>query len=795
MRRFLTSIYLYPSIALFTLLMGMLVFYQYSIRNSSETILHQYSKKAKEDSSLLKSIIEELSLHKKDSLIQREIVRISSRANVEHVLLISSDRVILYADKHHYIGKKLEDIFSNKVAHHYEEEITNIAGVHVHEYHEKSIDIVININYLYNHFQNTIDSGSIIMLYDLSDVILQRKNSIKEELSYIFLIVSLIVFLLFYLYYRNFLIKLQEVEKITSSFNTKFKTTDFTSVNNILKHLTKTTTNLEIMSRVIRFSSDAIMITDKNKSIISINPAFEKMSGYAEAYVLGKKPEEFMKSNIQDDEFYNTMWSNLTKYGSFQGQLTNRKKDGSTYTVWQNIWSLKSSDTNKVTHYVAMSQDISKLVDQEKQIRHLAYYDALTSLVNRSYFLRILNKTIKRRKKEAFALLFIGLDNFKEINDTMGHSNGDIMLKEFANYLRANFCDTDIISRLGGDEFAIISYQVKEPEDALLIASKVSDFSKNTITINSKKINITLSIGISFYPEDGSSSKELLSAADLSMHRSKQEGKGKTTLFQEQMQIEANKKIHIKYELKNAIKNNEFILYYQPKYTTSEKRIVGFEALIRWVHPTKGFIRPDDFIPVAEESGLIVEITEWIFKEINSVCSEFSNVYNDFSIAINISAIHFKENRLIKQIESLIETKWIHEGHIELEVTESAVMHNIEETTEQLFNIKNLGIKISLDDYGTGHSSLAYLKNLPIDTIKIDKSFVDGICNNKKDFTIVKSTIELADSLGMSTTVEGVEDEEQLKYIKRFQATYIQGYIYSKPLEKEAAVDLLKSIV
>jgi diguanylate cyclase (GGDEF)-like protein/PAS domain S-box-containing protein len=565
MHKLLHSLYLYPLIAVFFIFIGIFGFYQYSISNAKETILNDYKKNAKENSLLLKSVIEELSLNKKEILIQREINRIATREYVKHVLLISPDKTILYANRYHYVGKKLKDIFNHKTNTHYENEIKEMPHVHIHTFQQNSIDITMKINYLYNNLQKSVQNGYLIMLYDLNHPILNKKNELKYEFFAIFITVSIVILLFFYLYYINFLKKIRIIEDIVSSFNEDKKDNSKSSIciDTVVNQLIKTTIKLKLMSMVLKQSNDAILITDENKKIISVNPAFEKMSGYTKSEIIGKKPESFMKSGLMDDEYYQTMWKKLNKYGTFQGQIIDRKKDGRSYTIWQSIWSLTDPKTGKITNYVSMSQDITEIIQQQKQIEYLAYYDGLTNLANRSHFLNALEETIKRneRKKEQFALIYTDLDNFKEINDTLGHASGDIVLKKFAKFLKENLRSEDTISRLGGDEFAIIALDIHKPEDTIEIAQKIIEFSKVPFSINNRNLDVGVSVGIALYPDDGEDSKTLLSAADIAMYRSKEKGKNRCTIFQKEMQEEANKKTKIQYELKKAIKNDELILY------------------------------------------------------------------------------------------------------------------------------------------------------------------------------------------------------------------------------------------
>jgi len=795
MKKFLKSVYFYPFVAIMSIFIGLYGFYLYSIDEIRETVIEQQLQNVKEEAFLLKNITEELSMRKKQTLIQREVTRLATRKYTQFVLLLKDDGTLLYANRHHYVGKKLEKVLSKAQSAHYLQELHEETKVHIHPYRKDKIDVTLSINYLYDQPHNIIEPGYLIMQYNIAPLLLKQTKNTQQELLYVFTFIVTIILLLFYFYYKGFFAKLYKLEELTASLTgNEQEDASLLSIDGLIQHLLQTTSKFALMSRVVQHSSDAILITDHNKKIIAANPAFEVLTGYALSEVIGKKPEKLIKSGLMDKDYYKNMWYELEKNGLFEGKIVDRQKNGKSYTVWQKIWSLKDPKTNKVTNYVAMSQNISELIEKQKQIENLAYYDGLTNLANRSYFFQLIDKMIRKRSKEPFALLYLDLDNLKEINDTFGHTAGDIILTKFASFLKETLRDEDIISRLGGDEFAIMAANIIEPEAALELGNKIIEFSNTPLYIHKKPMHIGVSVGIAFYPFDGSNNTSLLAAADIAMNRSKMNGKNRCTLFEEEMQKEALEKINTRHELKNAITNNELTLCYQPKYSMKGKNIVGFEALIRWIHPTKGFIGPDTFIPIAEESGLIIDMTNWIFQEVNKTLLDFKRIYKEnFSIAVNISAKHFNEESLIMEIKNSIDEKLITDGYLELEVTESALMGDVTLAQKQLQILNKMGVSIALDDYGTGHSSLSYLKNLPVSTLKVDKSFVDGLCTDKKDYAIVKSTIELARSLGMTTTIEGVEDQDQLDKLQNMHADYIQGYVYSRPLKKEDAIELLKA--
>jgi len=795
MKKFLNSIYFYPFIAIVSIFIGVFGFYFYAVDEAKETITRQQLQDKKEGALFFKSISEELSMGKKKSSIQGEATRLASHRYTRYVLLLERDGRVLYANRHHYMGKNLKDTLDTKLTTHYMRELHGKRQAYIHPYGKEKVDITLASNYLYNYITDTIEPGYIIIQYDISPLITKQTKEIQQELFSIFIVIVPIVLLLFYFYYRYFFTKLYKVEQLTSLLaGKKQESTTLISIDSVIEHLLQTTSEFAIMSRVVQHSNDAILITDHNKKIIAVNPAFEALSGYKLNEIIGKRPEELIKSGLMNKKYYQRMWHEIESKGFFQGQITDRRKDGTSYIVWQKIWSIKDPNTKELTNYVAMSQDISELLEKQNEVEHLAYYDGLTNLLNRSYFLQITNKMIKTHTTEHLALLHIDLDNFKEVNEALGHQAGDMLLRELATYLQENLAQKDIIARLNGDEFAVMSTNIKGAEEAYELGCKIQEFSEKAHEINNKKLEIGISVGIALFPFDGEDATALLRAADTALHRSKQEGKNRCTLFEQKMQEEATQKVQLRHELKDAIVNNELTLYYQPKYSMKEEKIVGFEALIRWIHPAKGFIGPDMFIPIAEESGLIVDMTNWIFQEVNKTLLDFKAIYKEnFSIAVNISAKHFKEESLIEKINSFIDVKLISEGYVELEVTESALMNDVALAKKQLQVLNNMGISIALDDFGTGHSSLAYLKNLPVSTLKVDKSFVDGLCTDEKDYAIVKSTIELARSLGMTTTIEGVEDQDQLDKLQYMNADYIQGYVYSRPLKKEDATELLKT--
>lgn len=802
MKNFIKSIFFYPVITLIIIMIGLFATYKYIIYNTTKTIISQGIREAQEDAYLLKNSIEDLSIIKKSTDIQRRVMLAATKQHIRRILLVSKTGKILYAYRYHFVGKQLEKKFEKNIVFYYHKAIKDNLGIQIHSQKNNIIDVIMQIDYLYNPETGTNTDGFLIMQYNLSPAIIQEKTELQKTMLWLFISISLLITIIFYIYYRSVIKKLLYIDYITSHMNDEMPKSHnhsrFLCLDDLIKNLTETTKHMAILARVFKCSSDSIIITDNKKQIIAVNPAFENVTGLSAKNVVGKTPELLAKFHLIPKTLHKFMLQQDVKNGQWSGEIIDKKIDGTNYTVYQTIFEMKDPVSHQTTHYVSITKDITDITQKQKEIEHLAYYDKLTGLINRSSFLNSLDKLIaqKSRKEEKFALIYIDLDNFKEINDTIGHEIGDRVLKYFSQRVQNCLRKEDIVARIGGDEFAIIIPDIETPEDALNVARKIIDNFKDPFKIGNKELSIGVSMGITIFPDDGIENKNLIAAADLAMNKAKEDGKNCFAFFETEMQKKVLKKFQIRKELEYAIYHDELFLHYQPKFDTQSEKINGFEALIRWKHPKRGVIPPYEFISIAENSALIVPMTEWIFKEVSKAYDRFKkNGYSNISIAINISAKHFQTKKLIELIKDTIQTSSLGYKNIELEVTESAVMENIKIAKEQLDTLHDLGIKVALDDYGTGHSSLAYLKHLPIDTLKIDKIFIDGIINNHKDRAIVNSTVKMAKSLGMKTVAEGVEDEMQANYIKEIGCSYIQGYFYSPPVDEESAMELLKQYI
>ncbi|RDH84789.1 MAG: hypothetical protein DIZ80_04805 [endosymbiont of Galathealinum brachiosum] len=426
--------------------------------------------------------------------------------------------------------------------------------------------------------------------------------------------------------------------------------------------------------------------------------------------------------------------------------------------------------------------------DAERKIRHLAYHDALTGLPNRMLFMDRIDQAISRaqREKGQFALLFLDIDHFKVINDSMGHAAGDQLLNVVSQRLIEVLRKTDTIARLGGDEFTIIIEDLEEAESVVLVAKNILAMLDKPVQVNEKEVHIGGSIGIALYPQDGENFGTLLKHSDTAMYRAKELGRQTFQFYADEMSQKAMQRLDLENQIRSALKNEEFTVYYQPKVNLVSGQCQGMEALVRWQHPEKGIITPDDFIPLAEETGLIIQLDEWVMR---TACDQFkkwkSAGYPINNLSVNVSARHFKEGGLLKHCKKVLDDIDISPKFIEIELTESALVDNYKSAKEILTEIHQMGIRIALDDFGTGYASMSYLKEFPFDTVKLDRSFVQGLPDNVEDAAIVKAMIQLAEALKLNMVAEGVETEQQKYFLADHCCAYGQGYLWSKPIPAE----------
>lgn len=581
--------------------------------------------------------------------------------------------------------------------------------------------------------------------------------------------------------------------EITTTFLTIYGGRFFVFIRDVTERK-KSESNLQLSAKVFSTMTDGVVITDATQKIINANNAFCKNTGYPLDELLGQKPS-ILSSGWHDKKFYNDMWKQINKTGKWQGEIMDRRKNGELYTAETSIVSIKNKE-DIITHYIAVSSDITLKKEQEEVINNLAYYDGLTKLPNRVFFEERFNHKIAvaKRKNSNIALFFIDLDNFKIINDTFGHLIGDKFLENAAKRLKDAIREEDIVGRFGGDEFTILIEDFKTASSLGVIAGKIVDIFNQPFKFNSHDFFSGASIGISVYPENGKTYHELMKAADTAMYHVKALGKSGYEFYSKTMGEIVSERMALNNNLRSALANNEFHLVYQPKIDVSLNKVYGMEALLRWNSPNLGFIPPDKFIPVLEENGLIYEVGLWIIKQALSDTKSFYGAgFNDLCISINISYIQIENDDFLEDLGRIVDEVGIAKSNIELEITETQIMNNLEEALAKLKEITKYGIKISIDDFGTGYSSLSYLKKLPADTIKIDKSFVLDIDKNEDDRSIVQAIVALSKSLNKSVIAEGSETQTHIDILKELGCTKVQGYFYSKPLSYEEFISYMKN--
>jgi diguanylate cyclase (GGDEF)-like protein/PAS domain S-box-containing protein len=558
------------------------------------------------------------------------------------------------------------------------------------------------------------------------------------------------------------------------------------SIRRMARAVLERENSLRLAASVFESSAEGILITDPQLRILSVNPALVSITGYQPHEVLGKTPAVF-KSGRQDAEFYRQMWADIADAGFWRGEIWNQRKDGVVFPEMLTISVVRDADDN-ICNYIGSFFDISERKLAEERIQFLAHHDALTQLPNRTLLNDRLHQAIakSRRNQDHTAVLFLDLDRFKLINDTLGHHVGDRMLTRVAEMLQGILRETETVARLGGDEFIIVIPELAEVERTATVARKVIDMLTVPLVIDGQVLHITASIGISLYPEDGTDTATLLSHADTAMYNAKDRGGNNFQFFTPTMNQVIQERVAVEHDLHLALERGEFVLHYQPQVDCRTGEVTGMEALIRWQHPTRGLVSPFHFITIAEETGLIVPIGEWVLWE---ACRQTRRWHDagqtGLRISVNLSARQFQQPDLRERIDAVLRTTGIDPATLELELTESMLMTDPDAATGMLHQLAALGVKMAIDDFGTGYSSLAYLKRFPVTRLKIDQSFVRDISTDLNDAAIVSAVVAMAASLKLEVIAEGVETEEQLRYLAAHGCYDIQGYYFSRPKPAE----------
>ncbi|MFA7268430.1 MAG: EAL domain-containing protein [Sterolibacterium sp.] len=530
-------------------------------------------------------------------------------------------------------------------------------------------------------------------------------------------------------------------------------------------------------------SQEGMVVTDAACNILRVNRAFTEITGYPPEEIVGRNPR-ILKSSRHDADFYRAMWESIRNTGGWQGEIWDRRKNGEEYPKWLIISAVRN-DEGVVTHYIGSHYDITERKKAEEKIAELAYFDTLTGLPNRFSLNERLAQALgtAERNGKQLAVMLIDLDHFKTINDTLGHLIGDQILVQVAHRLTEAVRQSDLVARLGGDEFIVVLPEIDTPADVAHVADKILTAVSAPYLIDEQELQSSPSIGICLFPDDATEKQDLIKKADVAMYHAKAKGRRNYQFFKEEIQMAAVQRLSIEADLRKALAGQQFVLHYQPQLDLRSGRLVGVEALVRWQHPVRGLVPPNDFIPIAEETGLIQALGDWVLEE---ACRQLHRWQTGdtahIRISVNLSASQFLDKKLPHRIHELMGQYGLAPESLDLEVTESMTMSSPRDTIAAMNILKQRGLTLSVDDFGTGYSSLSYLKLFPISTLKIDRSFVKDIETDQNDADICDVTVLLAHKLGLDVVAEGVETQAQFKYLHSIGCEKIQGYLISKPL-------------
>lgn len=557
--------------------------------------------------------------------------------------------------------------------------------------------------------------------------------------------------------------------------------------------------NLELhkLSQVVEQNPESILITNLDAEIEYVNNAFLEMSGYTRDEVLGKNPKMFNAGNQLPGNDA-SMWQALQRGETWEGEFYNRRKDGSDYVDFATVSPIRQAD-GKISHYVSIQENITSRKMGEARIYDLAFFDQLTRLPNRMLMEDRLNQlmAISARQHEFCALLFIDLDKFKNVNDTLGHHVGDQMLKSVAKCLVGCVRDTDTVARFGGDEFIVLLPALSHDEKSAAVNAKATAMQilarlDQIYQLGETVMHGTASIGVTLFHGDSVAAAQLLKQADMAMYQSKEGGRNMVRFFNPSLEVQMKQRAMMEDDLRTAVREQQFILHYQPQYN-QDGVLTGAEVLVRWVHPTQGVISPTIFIPFAEDNGFILQIGEWVLEK---ACRQLTRwtadpAYPAITLAVNVSAIQFKQHDFVEVVRRVVERSGTDPARLKLELTESMLVDKVEEIIDKMLILQRQGIRFALDDFGTGYSSLSLLKQLPLDQLKIDQSFVRHILDDPSDAAIAKTIITLASSLGLGVIAEGVEAESQREFLCQSGCPEYQGYLFAKPMSEQDFEELM----
>ncbi len=559
-----------------------------------------------------------------------------------------------------------------------------------------------------------------------------------------------------------------------------------------LSRIRKLEQETRLAASVFNTSLNAILITDTKGVIRQVNQAFTDTTGYRADEVIGKTPK-ILRSEHHDEAFYDHFWRTLEQDGHWEGEIWDRDKAEEVFPAWQSVSAVRDA-AGRTSHYISTFTDITEQKLSADRIYRLAHYDVLTNLPNRILFNERCKHALERARRDGgqVALLFIDIDRFKHINDSLGHPAGDILLGQVAQRLKRTVREEDTVARLGGDEFVIALEQVADERDPERVAVKISEMFQHPVNVHGHELVVSASIGISMFPLDGDDVTTLIKHADVAMYRAKDKGRDNFQFFSAEFSNQVLQRLMLETDLRHALERNELVLIYQPQYELKSGKLVGAEALIRWRHKERGMVPPGDFIPVAEESGLILPIGEWVLR---TACVQAKRWLNTGSgiqrVAVNLSGLQLQRGNIVVLVQSVLEETGLPPDCLELEILETYIMQHADQDIHMLEQLRDIGVRLAIDDFGTGQSSLGYLKRLPVEKLKIDRSFVMDIPEDVDDTAIAKAILALGQSLQLTIVAEGVENEAQVSFLRELECDQVQGFYYSVPLPAQEFEQLL----
>ena len=559
---------------------------------------------------------------------------------------------------------------------------------------------------------------------------------------------------------------------------------EFSRITGLAVQKVRAEAALRQSSAVFESTRDGVVITTLEPRIVAVNPAYSEITGYSADAVIGRNPG-LLRSGRHDRAFYQAMWASLKRLGYWQGEIWNRRANGEVYPQWLTLSTVRD-EAGEPSHFVGVFTDLTQLKRSEQQLEHLTHYDPLTDLPNRLLVQSRLEHAIEqaRRHRSKVGVLFVDLDRFKNVNDSLGHPAGDELIQAVAARLRGGLRDEDTLARLGGDEFLVVIENLESADEAANVASKLTQRVQSPFCVaGAHEVIVSASIGISLYPDDGDSATGLIQHADAALYQAKARGRDSFCFYSSALTAAVSERMQMEMGLRRALERGELLIHYQPLVSLEGAR-VGAEALLRWQAPGEALVRPDRFIPLAEETGLIVPIGAWVLREACRQARAWLDAGLDLGVvSVNLSVRQFHERNLSSLVADVLHETGLPAARLELEITESALMDDVEQAVQTLQSLREIGVGLAVDDFGTGYSSLAYLKRFPIGKLKIDQSFVRGIATDDSDRAIVTATVAMANSLGFATTAEGVETEAQLDILRALGCGAYQGYLFSRPVD------------